>query len=484
MSSIMMPYISKKYVDINPEFSLGATSPVLVSKSLRRYLSKLKDNIDEVQKDWDVYKKYTNPYECLHSHSFGQSSQPVCTMRPISRSYFKMVEMCTTFDILEGMPADMRSFHIAEGPGGFIEALCHMRNNPKDEYIGMTLISDNPNVPGWHKSRAFLENNKNVSIEVGADGTGDITKECNLLRCSGKYGASVDLVTADGGFDFSGDFNNQESQIGLLLVSQLAMASVVQKKGGTLIMKMFDVFTKLTVDILYIISVMYDRVSIVKPNTSRYANSERYVVAQGFKLDEGALHWGIPFAMLLDEYAKRTGGGECRSGAGNLGITRLLSVDPPLHFISRIEESNATIGQQQMDVISATLALIKNPRQDKMEKMRMSSVQRSVLWCQKHKMPYNRDVRQFNMFLSAKNKVSRVPRRKLQVGEELLGYELPIELYDVYSGIGEADSRVELSDVAGDVVDDVAEEAGLSAEQQQQIDRLCNEIVDAVVNDV
>ena len=90
----------------------------------------------------------------------------------------------------------------------------------------------------------------------------------------------------------------------------------------------------------------------------------------------------------------------------------LVNNEIPRMLLTKIEESNASIGQQQMDNISSTLTLIKNPRQEKMERMRISSIQRCVVWCQKHNLPYNRDVRHFNMFLSAKNKVSRIPRKK------------------------------------------------------------------------
>ena len=47
-----------------------------------------------------------------------------------------------------------------------------------------------------------------------------------------EYGATIDLVTADGGFDFSGDFNHQENQVGLLLVSQLAWQLLFRRKEG------------------------------------------------------------------------------------------------------------------------------------------------------------------------------------------------------------------------------------------------------------
>lgn len=498
----MLPYISKRITSIDPVFSFEEDSQVAVSRSLSNYLTRLKNSIDEVQVDWDVYKRYTNPYECLHSQSFGQVSQPVCPIRPISRSYFKMIEICHTFDIISSMPDTMRSFHIAEGPGGFIEALSQLRKNPADAYVGMTLMSDSPTVPGWRKSQAFLEKNPNVFIETGADGTGDITREPNLLHCSGKYGATMDLVTADGGFDFSGDFNHQENQVGLLLVSQLAMATAVQKKGGTLIMKLFDVFTKLSLDIVYLLTLMYDKVSIVKPNTSRYANSERYVVAQGFKSPDGRLDWTIQFAPILERIPKQKiterssqdegGDGENQSDAYRYAnILSLVNDDIPRILLTKIEESNASIGQQQMDNISSTLTLIKNPRQEKMERMRISSIQRCVVWCQKHDLPYNRDVRHFNMFLSAKNKVSRAPRKKYsghsseqdddtlvatketrienesenanesenQDQDQIFGCDLPVELNVLYD------------------VDQT------NAEEQQHVKEICEQMVKSVVDE-
>jgi hypothetical protein len=99
----------------------------------------------------------------------------------------------------------MNSFHLAEGPGGFIEALANTRKNPNDKYVGMTILDDanDNNVPAWKKSEYFLRNNPNVFIENGATGTGDILCIKNFKHCADKYGSSMDLITADGGFDFS-----------------------------------------------------------------------------------------------------------------------------------------------------------------------------------------------------------------------------------------------------------------------------------------
>ena len=42
----------------------------------------------------------------------------------------------------------------------------------------------------------------------------------------------MEIITADGGFDFSHDFSNQEINIANLLFAQIAFAIIMQKKNG------------------------------------------------------------------------------------------------------------------------------------------------------------------------------------------------------------------------------------------------------------
>ena len=37
----------------------------MISNSLSYYLYEIKYKIDKCEKDWDIYKKYTNPYEYI-----------------------------------------------------------------------------------------------------------------------------------------------------------------------------------------------------------------------------------------------------------------------------------------------------------------------------------------------------------------------------------------------------------------------------------
>ena len=68
-----------------------------------------------------------------------------------------------------------------------------------------------------------------------------------------------------------------------LIFSQIMFALTMQKHKGHFILKVFDIFLKSTVELIYILACFYERVYIIKPHTSRYANSEKYIVCKYFK---------------------------------------------------------------------------------------------------------------------------------------------------------------------------------------------------------
>ena len=78
------------------------------------------------------------------------------------------------------------------------------------------------------KSSIFIKY-PNVYIENGIDKTGNILDEDNFTFISSKYSHSMDIVTGDGGFDFSENFNNQEHDIVRLLYAQVCYALLSKK---------------------------------------------------------------------------------------------------------------------------------------------------------------------------------------------------------------------------------------------------------------
>ena len=369
------------------------TEAILINKTLCRYLNNVKAEIDSRQVEWDKYKKYTNPYEFIHSN-VPNSKQAVCRLKPLSRSFYKMVEICNLLFLLDDLPHKCSTFHLAEGPGGFMEAMLSMRTNKDDLCFGMTLLDDSDqSVPGWKKSKSFLTKSPNVVIENGIDGTGNLMSADNLKDCFTRYNGSMDLITADGGFDFSVDFNHQEKVSGKLVFCQIAFAIAMQKKNGNLIIKFFDTFTQMSLDLLFILSNVYDKVFFVKPNTSRYANSEKYIVCKGFRLENSE-----ELVKRLHSVFKTFPDG------GNM--ERILSIDIPYIFTSRVEEYNAILGQQQIESITSTLNLIDNNKHDRLESMKKNNIQKCIGWCQKYKLPYNKVIISSNIFLAGRGQNS------------------------------------------------------------------------------
>ena len=42
---------------------------VVISHSLAKYLYEIKEKITDIDRAWDIYKKYTNPYEYIHTNT-------------------------------------------------------------------------------------------------------------------------------------------------------------------------------------------------------------------------------------------------------------------------------------------------------------------------------------------------------------------------------------------------------------------------------
>ena len=328
---------------------------IYISYSLHHYLSFIKEKINLYNSNWDYYKKITNPYEYIHT-PVGEKNISICKHKPLSRSFFKMIEIINIFNLFQNVNSSIKSFHLAEGPGGFIEAFNYIRKNKNDKYYGMTLISEDINIPSWKKSYSFVNNNKNVILEYGKTKTGDLFSLENLIYVAENYKNTMDFITGDGGFDFSVDFNKQEDMSLKLIFSQIIYALFLQKPGGTFVIKIFDIFKLKTVECIFLLSNFYENICIYKPNTSRVANSEKYVICKKYK--------SIDIKMknyLLNNFEN------ILSNMDN--IKSFFNIEFPKYFINRIEEINAIYGQQQLENINTTLNIIREYKNLNREKL-------------------------------------------------------------------------------------------------------------------
>ena len=91
------------------------------------------------------------------------------------------------------------------------------------------------------------------------------------------------LYTSDAGIDVTSDYNKQEESTVLLNFGQVVCGLLSLTLGGVLVTKQYTFFTKFNRELIALLSNLFDCLKIVKPLTSRPANSEIYLIGTGFR---------------------------------------------------------------------------------------------------------------------------------------------------------------------------------------------------------
>ena len=142
-----------------------------------------------------------------------------------------------------------------------------------------------------------------------------------------------------------------------------------------------------SIDLLYLLSSFYEKVYISKPQTSRSANSEKYIVCKRFIYNSNSLFYGYihrTFQQMIvcDTFA-----------------FRFLNVPIPNYYLTKLEEYNSIFGQQQIENIHNTICLIETKQ--KMEKMDMlikTNIQKCLNWCIKFNVSFHEIFNATNAF--------------------------------------------------------------------------------------
>ena len=320
-------------------------------------LTQTKCKIDACYKEWDIIKKDIHLYEYVYTSSF--SKKNISSTIPISRSFFKMKEMIIQYNLLNKNHYKITC--LAEAPGGFIQAF--LESDKVDEIYGITLISEDKSIPYWHKS---LSNEKRLQLKRGIQNDGDLYRLGNVISFIKEIGKStMDIVTGDGGFDYSGDYNNQEQDSIRLIYSEIFLAINLQAEGGVFICKIFDIFSEVTQKMLYILYLSYETIVFYKPCISRLSNSEKYIVCTDFR----GYNKTLVNKMIRD------------FGDTNIDITM------DLNFMNMIYNYNSVYSINQMDQINIGIDLIN---QNKIRKYpSKEQINYATNWCTKYGIPLN-----------------------------------------------------------------------------------------------
>lgn len=353
----------------------------------------LKQTIEKLDAtgEWEYLKRASNPYELVFSQSQdSRIPQSVCTLRPLSRSFFKMIEILSVLDFFKRKQAprkpSIRSAHVCEGPGGFIEALLYMSNKNSwqiDSAWAMTLRPSKANIPGWKRAYHFLRKAPMVHIDTGADDTGDIMVPVNQAAFLEKTGGKCHIFTADGGFDFSEHYGTQEEEVFPLLVSSALIGLQTMAKGGDFILKVFDTELQVTNDLIAILSFCFDHWTLYKPALSRSCNAEKYFLGRGCRF---VPKWIIAtLTEIRDEYYRVSRSSISRDSI-DFKYIRSIFKKLPDAIVQKIDILKKEYLDQQVAALEYAIAH-KDPWNEDPVTIWKSINKHSIAWCIEFQMP-------------------------------------------------------------------------------------------------
>lgn len=346
-------------------------------------LARIKNEITHYhrrERKWERYKKLANDYELIHSSS-GHCFPSIASAKPISRSFFKLHEILVDLrDEIRLPSSTAKAAFLADAPGGFVQAFVEYRRaSGSDEVHAISLAPRNSYVPAWKLSPGYCAEH-NINICCDETTSGDLTDSRvvdDFVRCVTP--GTCDLVTADGGFDFSADFNDQESRATELIAAEAVAALQLQKPGGAFVLKIYDIGCETTITILYILFTLYKSVYLHKPLTSRPANSEKYVVCTGYLGPTANAHAGT--ISLLWSLSR-----------GSRARRHHATASPPQPsvpsvFVESLFEFNSVYVAQQAFAIARTIAFIDKAVQQKDASIIHTQLRKAIRWCHKYKIP-------------------------------------------------------------------------------------------------
>jgi hypothetical protein len=337
-------------VNVNPIASSNICKPY-ISQSFIHYYSETKTHIENMfthstdlsDNTIEEAVKIINPYEFIYSKVPG-SIFSVSKLKPNSNLFYDLFEIFHNVNYFDNFKdLHMKSLHISPNYSDSIYCYEIFREGYMDEINVQT----------------DLEFNDDLS---------NCTYDSIFFDCS----------------------TNSDNDYFISLIKSIIVVFKSQKCGGNIIIKIKDMTHKPVIDCLYLLTSLYDKVYITKPNTNNITSHEKYIVCKTFqahRLSNTYLRFNflklIVFIKKLDDK----------------NIINILDYDVPYFFRNKIDDLNIIIGQQQIDALDQIISIFKNKNNDKIETIKKSNIQKSVFWCEKHKIPCNKFAEKINIFL-------------------------------------------------------------------------------------
>jgi|LakMenEpi03Aug12_release.lakeMendotaPanAssembly.Ray.scaffolds.fasta_scaffold54539_1 hypothetical protein len=331
------------------------------SHSLYNFYNEIKKQLDLLIQTDNVslvFKnlvKNMNPYEYIFSKVPG-TKYSISKLKAKSNLFYDLLEITNTLNLFDSFfNKIMKSLHISENYIDSNQCIDFLRENQKNENINIENINE------------------------------EIYNTINDKRYDFIFYEIKNI-----------DFENLNDYI-LNFIQVLMILLKYQSNNGVCLIKINHIFHKPIIDILYILSSVYEKVYIIKPSTSNITIFDKYIVCRNFMLDDTKKeiykNYYFKLAQFISIYLQHN----------NNNISSIINCEIPSYFINKIDDINIIIGQQQLESIDQIINIIKNKNKDeKIETIKKSNIQKSITWCEKFKIPHNKFSEKVNIFLPLK----------------------------------------------------------------------------------
>ena len=148
-----------------------------------------------------------------------------------------------------------------------------------------------------------------------------------------------------------------------------------QKIGGMSIIKIHHLFYKPIIDIVYLLTFLFEKVFIIKPSISNVSSYEKYIICKGFTPPPASNTYFQDLTLFIDNYNKIQ------------TIHSLIDFNIPCYFLNKINDVNVILGQYQLESIHQFINILKNKNKlEKLEFLKNNNKQKCIQWCEKYKI--------------------------------------------------------------------------------------------------
>ena len=374
MNYYILPKKNDK-ISINIKTTSGEKIEPYVSSSVYHYLNIVLRQIEEIKKkdnviNYDLIYKISNPYEFIFSNVPGLKYS-VSKLKPLNNIFYIFMEILINFNILDFFNnGEIKTFFYGKNISSTIECMNMLREDYNDVYQFHSEIQS-------------------------------ITRE----DFNSNEKKSFDFMF----FELKNYVNEEQANEYIIsMIRCLQRILIYQKKNGICVIKLNNLFYKPLIDILYILTNLYDKIYIVKMNTTNIVNGELIIVCKNFiQNDEYWVeHDSIKYLGLANDLQLQLENINKSEESGQL-IESIIDNKLPYYFINKIEDSNVNIGHSQIEQLDLILYMIKNKnRDDKIETIKKNNIIKCVQWCEKYKIPYNKCIDKINIFLPCANYIA------------------------------------------------------------------------------